>query len=87
LNRLDETIIFDVLSKDEVKQIVRLQVDMIAKRLMEKEIMLEVTDEAVRHILREKSYDPHYGARPVKRYHADTCFKSDCFTSCFQRSL
>jgi ATP-dependent Clp protease ATP-binding subunit ClpC len=67
LNRLDETIIFDVLSKEEVKSIVGLQVDMLAKRLLEKEIILEVTPEAVTHIS-EKSYDPHYGARPIKRF-------------------
>ncbi len=67
LNRLDETIIFDVLSKDEVKQIVGLQVAVLAKRLLEKEIILEVTPEAVTHIS-DKSYDPHYGARPIKRF-------------------
>ena len=67
LNRLDETIIFDVLSKDEVKEIVSLQVKSLATRLLEKDIILEVTDEAIAHIA-DKSYDPHYGARPIKRY-------------------
>jgi ATP-dependent Clp protease ATP-binding subunit ClpB len=67
LNRLDETIIFDILSKDEIKQIVGLQVEAIAKRLLEKEIVLEVTPEAISYI-GEKSYDPHYGARPIKRF-------------------
>lgn len=67
LNRLDETIIFDVLSKEEVKQIVTLQINLLATRLLEKEIVLEVTPEAVAHIA-EKSYDPHYGARPIKRF-------------------
>jgi ATP-dependent Clp protease ATP-binding subunit ClpA len=67
LNRLDETIIFDVLSKDEIKQIVRLQITSLAKRLLEKEIVLEVTEEAVAHIA-EKSFDPRYGARPIKRF-------------------
>jgi ATP-dependent Clp protease ATP-binding subunit ClpB len=67
LNRLDETIIFDVLSKDEVKEIVGLQVDILAKRLLEKEVVLEVTKEAIDYI-GEKSYDPHYGARPIKRF-------------------
>ena len=67
LNRLDETIIFDVLTKDEIKQIVRLQVEILAKRLLEKEIILEVTDEAITQIM-EKSYDAHFGARPIKRY-------------------
>ena len=67
LNRLDETIIFDVLSKDEVKMIVGLQIEILAKRLLEKEIILEVTKDAVTYIS-EKSYDPHYGARPIKRF-------------------
>jgi ATP-dependent Clp protease ATP-binding subunit ClpB len=67
LNRLDETIIFDVLSKDEVKSIVGLQIAILAKRLLEKEIILEVSEAAVTHIS-EKSYDPHYGARPIKRF-------------------
>jgi ATP-dependent Clp protease ATP-binding subunit ClpB len=67
LNRLDETIIFDVLSKDEVKQIVGLQVQALAKRLLEKEIILEVSPEAI-SLIGDKSYDPHYGARPIKRY-------------------
>jgi len=67
LNRLDETIIFDVLSKDEVKKIVGLQIDILAKRLLEKEIILEVTEDAVVYIS-DKSYDPHYGARPIKRF-------------------
>lgn len=67
LNRLDETIIFDVLSKDEIKQIVGLQIKMLAERLKEKEIELEVSDEVLAQIA-DKSFDPHYGARPIKRY-------------------
>ena len=67
LNRLDETIIFDVLTKDQVKEIVGLQIKHIADRLAEKEIVLEVSSDAVAHIA-EKSFDPHYGARPVKRF-------------------
>lgn len=67
LNRLDETIIFDVLSKDEIRHIVGLQTNILAKRLLEKEITLTVTEDAVTYI-GEKSYDPHYGARPIKRF-------------------
>lgn len=67
LNRLDETIIFDVLTKDEIKQIVGLQVADLAKRLAEKDILLEVSDDAVSYIA-DKSFDPHYGARPIKRF-------------------
>ncbi len=58
LNRLDETIIFDVLSKDEIKQIVALQVNVLAKRLLEKDIALVVTPGAITAIS-DKSYDPH----------------------------
>jgi ATP-dependent Clp protease ATP-binding subunit ClpB len=71
LNRLDDTIIFDVLTKDEMKEIVRLQIEILAKRLIEKEIVLEVTDEALL-LIAEKSFDPHYGARPIKRYMQST---------------
>lgn len=67
LNRLDDTIIFDVLTKDEVKAVVKLQVAAIAKRLLTKELILEMSDEAIA-LVAEKSFDPHYGARPVKRY-------------------
>ena len=67
LNRLDETIIFDVLSKEEVKEIVGLQIKLLADRLAEKEIVLEVSDEVLAQIA-EKSFDPHYGARPIKRF-------------------
>lgn len=67
LNRVDENIIFDVLTKDEVQEIVKLQLDILRKRMLEKEIYLEVNDEAVSFIS-DKSYDPHFGARPVKRF-------------------
>ena len=67
LNRLDETVIFDVLTKEELKQIVGLQVKMLATRLLEKEINIEVTNEVITYIA-EKSFDPHFGARPIKRF-------------------
>lgn len=67
VNRLDEILIFDILKKEEIKQIVQLQLDIVAKRLLEKNIYLEVTEEA-KEFISDKSYDPHYGARPVKRY-------------------
>ena len=67
VNRLDEILIFDILKKEEIKQIVQLQLDIVAKRLLEKNIYLEVTEEA-KDFISDKSYDPHYGARPVKRY-------------------
>ena len=67
LNRLDDTIVFDALTKDEIKEIVLLQIDIVRKRLVEKEIGLTISDDVVAKIA-EKSFDPHYGARPVKRF-------------------
>jgi ATP-dependent Clp protease ATP-binding subunit ClpB len=67
LNRLDETVIFDVLSKEEIKSIVGLQIKLVATRLAEKEIVLDVSDDVLAQIA-DKSFDPHYGARPIKRY-------------------
>lgn len=67
LNRLDETIIFDVLSKEAIRKIVSLQITEIEKRLVEKEIGFSVSDEALDYIA-EKSFDPHFGARPIRRY-------------------
>ncbi len=66
LNRLDDIIIFDVLSKEAIKEIVRIQIDLIKKRMMEKEIEL-VVSEAVIDTLAKDGYNPQYGARPLKR--------------------
>ncbi len=66
LNRLDEIIIFDILTPEVIQTIVGLQIDIIKKRLAEKEINLIVSAEVLTH-LAEKGYDPHYGARPLKR--------------------
>src|SRR3712207_4993319 len=66
LNRVDEIITFAPLTEDEIAQIVDLQVARVAKRLAERKIRLELTDEARRH-LAEVGYDPHYGARPLRR--------------------
>lgn len=66
LNRLDDTIIFDILDKDAVRNIVTIQVGIVAKRLAEKEIELVLDDKALDH-LAEKGYNPQYGARPLKR--------------------
>jgi ATP-dependent Clp protease ATP-binding subunit ClpA len=67
INRLDDTIIFDILKKDEIEKIVSMQIVDIEKRLKEKEISLLVSPEAIVYIA-EKSYDPQYGARPIRRY-------------------
>ncbi len=66
LNRLDDIIIFDVLSRDAIKDIVRIQIEMIQKRLLGKEIELIISDSVIDLLARE-GYNPQYGARPLKR--------------------
>jgi ATP-dependent Clp protease ATP-binding subunit ClpC len=66
LNRLDEIIVFDILSQDVIKSIVRMQVDLVRKRLEEKDVELFLDDEVYEY-LAQKGYDPKYGARPLKR--------------------
>lgn len=66
LNRIDETIMFLPLTKENVKEIVTIQLNNLKEQLKEKEINLVVTDEAFEWIT-EAGYDPFFGARPVKR--------------------
>ncbi|WP_151525854.1 ATP-dependent chaperone ClpB [Serinicoccus kebangsaanensis] len=66
LNRLDEVVIFDPLSQDELATIVGLQVAELSRRLEGRRITLEVTDAASRW-LAERGFDPAYGARPLRR--------------------
>ena len=66
LNRIDETIMFLPLTKEDVKQIVSIQLNSLKKLLIEKDINLVVTEDAFEHIA-EVGYDPYFGARPVKR--------------------
>ena len=66
LNRLDDVVIFDPLSTEELARIVELQVDMLTKRLQDRRIRLQVT-EAAREWLAITGYDPAYGARPLRR--------------------
>ena len=66
LNRLDDIIIFDILSKEAIKKIVNIQIDIIKRRLRDKEINLSVT-EGVSELLATEGYNPQYGARPLKR--------------------
>lgn len=67
LNRVDEIIMFSPLTQNEIKQIVRLQLDNVKKMLAENSnIQLEYTDEAVESLAKE-GYDPQFGARPIKR--------------------
>ena len=66
LNRLDEIVVFDALSQDDLTRIVDLQVAALAARLADRRIALEVTEEAERW-LAVTGYDPLYGARPLRR--------------------
>ena len=66
LNRLDEIIIFDILSKETIRNIVGIQVQMVIERLNQKEIKLAVTPDVLDYIAKE-GYDPRFGARPLKR--------------------
>jgi ATP-dependent Clp protease ATP-binding subunit ClpB len=66
LNRIDEIIIFENLTRDEIVKIVDIQVQTLQDRLAERKIELMLTDGA-RALIAEKGYDPVYGARPLKR--------------------
>ncbi len=66
LNRLDEILLFNILSTDAIMDIVRMQVDIVAKRLAEKNITLVFTDASIERLAKE-GYNPQYGARPLKR--------------------
>jgi ATP-dependent Clp protease ATP-binding subunit ClpA len=66
LNRVDEIIMFHPLDKKQIREIVDLQLELVAKRLAEKKITIEVTKKA-KDWLAEKGYDPNLGARPLKR--------------------
>ncbi len=67
LNRLDEIIMFKPLTQDNIDGIIDLQLADINKRLADKEVTIELTPAAREQIV-EASYDPVYGARPLKRY-------------------
>ena len=66
LNRLDDIIIFHRLDKEQIKEIVKIQLERLKTRLAEKHINLEVSEKALEQ-LAEQGFDPHYGARPLKR--------------------
>ena len=67
LNRLDEIIMFKPLTKDNITHIVDLMIADTNKRLEDREIKVELTDEAKKYVV-DHGYDPVYGARPLKRY-------------------
>ena len=66
LNRIDEIVVFEPLTREQLTEIVELQLGRLRERLAERRIELELTDEAKEH-LAEAGWDPAYGARPLKR--------------------
>ena len=67
LNRLDEIVFYKPLTKDNVTKIIDLQIDKLNHRLEDQQIKVELTDAAKTAIV-DASYDPQYGARPLRRY-------------------
>ena len=67
LNRLDETVFYKPLTKDNIRRIVDLLIADLQKRLEDKRLLINVTDEAKSYII-ESGYDVNYGARPLKRF-------------------
>ena len=66
LNRLDEVVLFDALTLEQLGQIVDLQITLLSKRLVDRRLRLEVTPSA-REWLALEGFDPAYGARPLRR--------------------
>ena len=66
LNRIDEIVVFDALGKDDIREIVRIQMEILRKKLEEDNVVLSFTG-AFEDDMVENGYDPVYGARPVKR--------------------
>ena len=67
LNRLDETILFKPLTKDNIGGIIKLIIADLNRRLADRELTVELSD-AAEHLIIDEAYDPVYGARPLKRY-------------------
>jgi len=66
LNRIDEIVVFRNLSRDDIKKIVDIQIELLNKRLKEKRITV-ILDEKAKDYIAAIGYDPHFGARPLKR--------------------
>ena len=66
LNRVDEIVVFQALSEEQLAKIVEIQIDRLRQRLADRRITLELSESARRHLVRV-GYDPVYGARPLKR--------------------
>ena len=66
INRIDEIIMFKPLSRQEIKEIIKIQIEQVQRMLVDKNIKLELSDKAIDWVA-TAGYDPQYGARPVKR--------------------
>ncbi|MCK5226345.1 MAG: ATP-dependent chaperone ClpB [Planctomycetes bacterium] len=66
LNRIDEVIVFHMLTKEDLKKIVDIQLDYLCRRLAQRKIKIEITEKARKQIM-DEGYDPVFGARPLKR--------------------
>ncbi|MFZ2038655.1 MAG: AAA family ATPase [Minisyncoccia bacterium] len=66
LNRLDDIIVFDILSQPVIRQIVDIQIEIVRKRLLAKDIKMDISQNALEYLSNE-GYNPQYGARPLKR--------------------
>lgn len=66
LNRIDESIVFHVLSRDDLEKIVEIQISRLAQRLRDRHINVQFTDNAKKQLM-DEGYDPAFGARPLKR--------------------
>jgi ATP-dependent Clp protease ATP-binding subunit ClpB len=66
LNRIDDVIVFEKLSQDDLRRIVEIQMRQLSRRLADRRIELSLSDDAL-DLLAERGYDPVYGARPLKR--------------------
>ena len=66
LNRIDETVVFHALTAEQLKKIVDIQLHLLNKRLVDRKMTLNLTEDA-RDWLARTGYDPVYGARPLKR--------------------
>jgi ATP-dependent Clp protease ATP-binding subunit ClpC len=86
LNRVDATIVFKSLTKDEITKIVDLELEKVRERLKERQLELQVTD-AAKSLLADEGYDPDYGARPLRRviqYRVEDTMSDDLLAGKFQ---
>ncbi len=77
-NRIDEVIIFHSLRKDELRHIVKLQVQRLEQRLADQKMSLRLSDAALDFLAWEVGYDPVYGARPLETSHSTGTGNPNC---------